>query len=420
MKRDFLISTDFEGIRNQIPDPKRKVKIMAMQLLNVTVLVLSVIGLIANQKSSLHFYTINPYYGYGTIGRFMHGVVACGIVGNTSHAMVILMNEGRGNLPLITDLKRMYEKLTNRTLREKESFFYHLKIILHIRVLVFTAVSVPIILFRGIGAFITARQFQSVNFFILYLPTSIFFIIVMQYCTQTYMYVHLLIAQSTTYFQLRLARVQQALLSVLCVTGGQACLEPQVKQRMEPVINTALSDLKDTLVEIMQHNQCIKHWLREELISIAGMFVMGLAFTLGNVEWYFRVFPAIAITFLILAVGVSFSRAAQLFVRIQSIAIQLHSCQRLLRHETPSRLRHRTSGLLPPQISSRRHTLKTKYQVLRMIHRLSSPHPTIGYTNGNGESFSPARARQFVEFVLCHSLMFLNAKDSAIADILTH
>jgi len=51
--------------------------------------------------------------------------------------------------------------------------------------------------------------------------------------------------------------------------------------------------------------------------------------------------------------------------------------------------------------------LKTKFQVLRMMHRVSSPHLRIGYTVADGESFSDDTAAAFVSNIIGNSLMFL-------------
>ena len=78
----------------------------------------------------------------------------------------------------------------------------------------FVIVLIPLAFLRAAGAVITAYKFGSVYFLIAYLPVFVMYLIVEEYCNKIWAYVHLLIAQSTTFFGLRLLRVERSLKEV--------------------------------------------------------------------------------------------------------------------------------------------------------------------------------------------------------------
>lgn len=55
----------------------------------------------------------------------------------------------------------------------------------------------------------------------------------------------------------------------------------------------------------------------------------------------------------------------------------------------------------------------TKKQLLRMIHRLSSPLLKVGMTAGDLESFDSSDVASLISSVVTTSLMFMNSKYSA-------
>jgi len=67
-----------------------------------------------------------------------------------------------------------------------------------------------------------------------------------------------------------------------------------------------------------------------------------------------------------------------------------------------------TSQGIRPSMVSYLLALKSKFKVLRIIQRVSSPHLRIGYTVGNGAS-SDDTAAAFVSNIFGNTLMFLNA-----------
>ena len=69
---------------------------------------------------------------------------------------------------------------------------------------------------------------------------------------------------------------------------------------------------------------------------------------------------------------------------------------------------------LPSQETGQTEIIKSKFQVLRMIHRVSSPYFRIGYTVGDGDDFTDDTASAFMGNIFGTALMFLNAKNSSL------
>jgi len=116
---------------------------------------------------------------------------------------------------------------------------------------------------------------------------------------------------------------------------------------------------------------------------------------------------------IVVVTAVSFINASQLYIRILNMAKALHSCQCLSAQNQRMEFRPRsapsTSQGIRPSFASDVLVLKCKFQVLRMIQRVSSPHLRIGYTVGNGASFSDDTAAAYVSNIFGNTLMFLNA-----------
>lgn len=220
---------------------------------------------------------------------------------------------------------------------------------------------------------------------------------------------------------MRLDRVEKTLKEVVLMAREEVSInrKTEVRVKMTVMINTALREIQDILNEVSEHNICIKYWLRDELVNAGGMFIMFFVFSLGDIEWYYRAFTFFTVFCLLATLGVSFSNAAQLYIRILSLAKLLHSCQIVYQSavQLQSSTRSKSASCLQ-QAPNPRQVLKTKYQIIRMIHRVSSHYLRIGYTEGNGESFSPASVGEFVETIVIWSLMFMNTKYSAIVDVL--
>jgi len=171
------------------------------------------------------------------------------------------------------------------------------------------------------------------------------------------------------------------------------------KKRVD--IDQVILDLQDILDELVDHNNLIKFYLRDSLYGVGGIYVNYLVFILGPHPWYFRIIPLMTVVFGIVAVSISFTNASQLYIRILNMAKALHSCQCVVGRELSMA---KTRAKSTPSTSRASHVsqvmtgldLKSKFQVLRMIHRISSPHLRIGYTVGNGETFSDDTAAAFV------------------------
>ena len=255
------------------------------------------------------------------------------------------------------------------------------------------------------------------------IPLQFIFSAVVLYSIVMYFSVHLMIAQSTTYFKIRLNRVEKNLKQI-ADQSSQEFWNPVRRQsvgkkrdkkttRRPIIIDDVVLDLQETLDELDQHNLLIKHFLRDELYGLGGIFVAFLVFVLAKIPWYYKILVSGSLIIGVTINVVSFTNASQLYIRILKMAKALHSCQCVSAQNQRLELRPRSApstsqGIRPSMISDLL-ILKSKFQILRMIQRVSSPHLRIGYTVGNGESFSDDTAAAYVSSIFGNTLMFLNA-----------
>ena len=207
MLRDYLISTDFHSISRGQVNQRHRIVIAVLIGLIAVLGTVSAIGFFAGKDSDLHFYTLNAFYGYGYLGKIWNGIYMCGDIAVVMHGIVFFVCEGRGHLTVITDLKKMFRRLENPSAQEAATFLYFLKVMSYIREGAFITIWLPMVLFRIFGVILTAYQFKSLGFIVSVCIAFIPFMIVQQYLCYIHGYTHLLIAQSTTYFKLRLNKV---------------------------------------------------------------------------------------------------------------------------------------------------------------------------------------------------------------------
>ena len=193
MKRDGLISTDFKSIEAGNLNKKRRLVVLGINVAIVIFLIKSVIGLVAAKNSSLHFYFLNVYYGFGFLGRFVQGVYVGGFSGMLFHAIVFIINERRGTLSVFTNWKNMIRKFPNPTPKEIATFTFFLKIIVYVREISFFAIWFPLVLLKAVGAVVTAYEFNSLAFFVAHIPFFLTYLVIEKYCGQIYVYIHLLL-----------------------------------------------------------------------------------------------------------------------------------------------------------------------------------------------------------------------------------
>ena len=417
--RDLLISADIESITHGNVNSRRRRLMLLVNILNGILQVHSAIGFLAGSKSSLHFYFLNPFYGYGYIGKIWNGAYTGGLLAVVANFMVFYINESRGTLEIL-HLKKMYERLDHPSTQESESFLYYLKIALNVGQFTFLSIWVPMVSFRVFGAVIGAYKFNSIPFLIASIPVVLGYIIMNYYAAQTHIYTHLLIAQSTTYLKLRLSRVEKSLSHVIPSDKTEiASIQRKKVKKVVTTINEQLRVLKEVLNEVSDHNKCIKHWLHHEMVITGGVLTWFVVATLGDIEWYYKLSTIVTVGGWAAPVWLSFINSAVLFVRIRSMAKILHSCQSHLMIRDKFEKRSQSAIVSQGKEVSPTEVVKTKQQILSMMHRVSSHFLRIGYTEGNGDSFSPASLGQFLSTIIFTSLMFLNSKSSALKDLLS-
>ena len=417
--RSYLISTDIESIKRGDLNRDRRRLMLLLNILNVILWVHAVIGFLADSNSSLHFYFLNPLYGYGYIGKIWNGAYTGGLIAVVANFMVFYINESRGTLEIL-NFKKMYERLEHPSTEEINSFLYFLRVAINVGKLTFVGIWIPMVGFRGLGAVIGAYKFNSVAFLIASIPVILGYMIMNYYAALTHIYTHLLIAQSTMYLKLRLSRVEKSLQSVVAFAKTETTLSQKtIVKKVVRVTNEQLRVLKDILTEVSDHNKCVKYWLKHEIIITGGVLANLVVATLGDIEWYYKLSTIVTVSGWAAPVWLSFINSAVLFVKIRSMAKILHSCQSYLRIREKFEKRSKSATVFRESQVSPTEVVKTKHQTLRMMHRVSSTFLRIGYTEGNGKSFSPASLGQFLSTIFFTSVMFLNSKSSAIKDLLS-
>ena len=421
MIRDYVVSTDFKSIVRGVVNEKRRLLVIIVNILLFVFLIRFATGFLAPTKSNLHFYVLNPFYGYGYLGKLWNGMYICGFGATILHSIVFLRNEAKGTLDPIIKLREMYANLDNPSPQESATFLSFLKIGVYVREIGLITIWIPMVIFRGVGAALTAYKWNSLTFLLVSIPDVMLFMILQLYPCQIHAFTHLLIAQSTTYFQLRLSRVEKSLGSVVISMRSETAKSQwrETKINMIRAINEQLFDLKQILNEVNNHNECIKYWLRDELIINGGLLCYFLVSMLAGIEWYYKISTVVTIISWSGAIIPSFVSSAQLYIKILSMAKLLYSCQNDLTIGSKSVPQGKSTSILYNNDVSRSVIIKTKHQVMRMIHRVSSPYLRIGYTEGNGESFSPASIGRFASTIAFGSLMFLNSRSSAVKDLLS-
>ena len=420
--RDYVISTDFSSITSGDINHRRR-RITALNIALVALLVIvSAVAFIAGKESKLHVYAINSLYGYGYLGKIWNGIYFIGDVGVVCHALVFFTAEKRGRFPVVTELKRMFHSLENPSTQETKNFLYYLKIIVYVRELSFIAIIIPMTAFRLVGGAITAYKFQSVSFFMASCISMIPFAVAQEYLCYIHFYTHLIMAQSATYLTLRLNRVDNQLQSVIASSVGQIhhrTFHTAVLVAMHKV-NRQVIELQKILNEVGRHNENIKQWLGNDLLTVGGVltfcFIQGLD---SPIPWYLNVCTFSAVPAWTAIMFLSFFDAAKLHLKIRSMSKVLYSCQTLIQREAQSKTQRPRSALSTNAIIANPvDVLKTKFKILRVLHRVSSPFLRIGYTEGDGDSFSPSSIIKLLSTAAFNSLMFLNARYSTLKYLL--
>ena len=420
LKHKFVISTSFKDIQEgKLNFTRRRFMIFVYIILLVNIL-RSFIGTFVPGDSLLHFYSVNPLIGFGFLGRFMSCVFISGYIGMILHSLVYFRGEKNKDLAMITNLKEMFQNLKNPTKQEIRNFVFFLKFISYIRVAVWIIVTFPLAFFRAVGAVVTAFHYNYLPFILMYVPFWLYFIPIINFCGNIYGYTHLFIAQSTAYFRIRMNRINKYLDDVLLLLKSRVQRMERMRNKTKAMylIHQTLIEMEQILNEVKDHNRCIKHFLRDGLMSMGCVYACTLVFVLGDNPWYIKLF--LIATFFVVGVilGTSFFNVSGMVGYIRETSKLLHSVQVCLQNETPTdqTFGRRQSAPLSNRFDStnRALMLKIKFQILRMIHRVSSPYLRIGFTVGEGESFDRLAAGSFVTTTMSTTIMFMNSKSSLI------
>ena len=405
LKKNYIVSTTFQNIENGIVDNKRRRVVYCILGVMITYFIILTTWTIAPKNSSLHFYFFNPFYGFGKIGRFVAAFLAAGGLMVMLHYIAVLKQEKRSSLTPVTGLRHMFDRLGHPSSKDTKKLTLFMKLLALIPWFKVILV-LPLIILMAIGSIVTAYKFDSSLFLLLrILALLVEGFLVLAPASQIFSVVHLLTAQSSIYLTMRLDGTSEYL--------------SQVSKRSSHIslkhVNRALLDFHIILNEVRDHNECIKHFLRDSMLCIECCISCSMVFVMESNAWYEQLF-LLSVTISI-AVFLSFStfNASYLFVKIRETAKLLHSLQEKI-HTLQLVSRHRSASVVVRNKEDCHLTdvIKAKHQILRLTHRMSSPFLKVGFTEGDVDSFTPMSVVSSVSTIVCTSLMFLNAKYSSL------
>ena len=405
----YIISSPIDDIEKGVLNTKRRIMIYAANFIACIETVIALIAFAAPKESLLHFYVLNGVHSLGFLGRIFSGIIMVGYPMDMMHSIVILMNEKRGTLTPVTNIKHMFDKLNNPSPRETKRLMFSLKALRYFP-LMHLGGTISMECIKAVGAVMTALSFKSWAWALAYIPRGIASFVGVAHASQNWAVSHLLITNSATYLTLRLDRVIEVLSTIVSMPGDRIQAN---KRNISWLINRNLKDLDCILNEVNDHNRCIKYWLRDELVCIGIVISFIIVFFIEGANYYEKGIIGMTITAVLIVLIISFAHAAYLYVQIRSTANLLKSLQLKTQFLMPVP-RPRTISVIQrpnpePQFAD---VIQTKHQILLLIHRTSSPYLRIGFTEGNTESFSPESVASVISIILTTPLMFLNAKHS--------
>ena len=402
LQKYFVISLSVQEIKDGQRNFKRICILTLFQFIRLLVILHSSIAAFVDDKSPWHFYVLNYYLGFGIFGRFFAGMYLFAFVLFFSHGLIFSFFEWKAKLVPLTDLREMFSRLKNPSQEEVKQFTFFLRIVPYMPWIALFMASLPLGSLNVVAAVVTGFRFHGMMFVLYCSPLLAIFTVILYFNGLVWVFVHIIIAQSTMYFKIRLNRVENKMNEF----SDQSNRIHKNGSRRPISIDDVVLDLQETLDELEQHNLLIKHFLRNELYGTACCFVTIFVFVLEDNPWYLRVIMLVTLIMSGSIIAVSFINAAQLYIRILNMAKPLHSCQCIAaqnqRLELIPTAPSTSQGIRLSMVSDLL-VLKSKFQVLRMIQRVSSPHLMIGYTVGNGESFSDDTAVAYVTSLETHS-----------------
>ena len=407
----FITSTSTDDIEKGVLNNKRRKLIYAANIVLCYEVVLWTIAFAAPESSSLHFYFLNGVHALGYLGRVFSGIIIVGYPMCVLHSMVILHYEKRGALTPVSSIKHLFEKLKNPSPQELKKLMFSLKALSYFPLMHFAG-TLSMESINTVGAVMTALSFQSWYFALAYIPRGIYSCLSAVHATQSFVIVHLLIMNSAIFLSLRLDRVTINLSRVSSLCPGMKTADRLHAFR---ITKANLLDLDSILNDVNDHNRCIKHWLRDEVICIGVVVSFIIVFFIEGNNYYEKAIFGFTVSTVVFVLAISFGYAAYLHVKIRSTAKLLHSLQTKIQiHVSVLRRYSEPMVLLEKRKESFADVIKTKYRILRLLHRISSPYLRIGFTEGSGESFSPKSVASVISTIVTTPLMFLNAKYSSL------
>ena len=407
--KSYITSTSIDETERGVLNKKRRKLIYVANVAVCYEVVLWTIAFAAPENSSLHFYFLNGVHALGYLGRVFSGIIVVGYPMCVLHSMVILHYEKRGTLTPVSSIKHFFKKLKNPSSKELKKLMFSLKALSYFPLIHFAG-TLCMESIKTVGAVMTALSFKSWYFALAYIPRGILGCLSTTHTSQSFVIVHLLITNSAIFLGLRLDRFSVNLSRVISLSPIMTTAERLHASR---VTKRNLLDLDSILNDVNDHNRCIKHWLKDELICIGIVISFIIVFFIEGNNYYEKAIFGFTVSTVVFVLAISFGYAAYLHVKIRSTAKLLHSLQTKTQIRV-SVLRRQSEPTisLEKRNQSFSDVIKTKYEILRLIHRVSSPYLRTGFTEGNGESFSPKSVASVISTIVTTPLIFLNAKYS--------
>jgi len=114
----------------------------------------------------------------------------------------------------LTDLRDMLSRLKNPSQEEVMQFTFFLRIMPYIRFTSTFGSSIPITSLNVVGALVTGYRFHGMMLALYCCPLLAIFPVTAYFSTLVWIFVHLMIAQSTMYLKIRLNRVDNNLKAI--------------------------------------------------------------------------------------------------------------------------------------------------------------------------------------------------------------
>jgi hypothetical protein len=361
------------------------------------------IGTFVPSDSWIHFYCLNILHGLGLFGRLINGIYACGGIITTCLVMDFYRSEKKGRLTVISDLKETVLNDGSREEVKKLSIF--MKLMSRLRKLVLVGITIPLTMFRLISSVITALEFESLAFFVIQIPVLLFMIFGHQIGMMFFGSIHLLIAHWAAYFIIRLERVNKMIDQIKSdpIRGNKDSSKHRFIWAMS-ILGNINHEITDVINTIERHNHFLKHFLNQALLIFCFAYALAFAIVAEKYPWYLKILPEASLGGQLVVLTFTFFNVSRIHSRIVKISQKIYICQ--VFSSQVDYFKNSTRSNISAKDTYQ--VIKTKFTILRLIHRISSTNVKIGFTIGDIESFTSLSMASFFSTTISTFIMIMN------------